>query len=376
MRGQRHPITILVALLVGLGLHVRAGQQATEWRLEVSAESAAIHLKPDANSPVVASVPRGTILKSYAKEGDWFRVIPGPGQEGILTIGYISSPDVAVLEEKVQGESDYWLPQTAKYRGLGLVVKVGGGVNTIARGELDRGARGIFDSGVSDLMTRGFDLFDKGARPLRSGYNLNGDIIYMITSRFGIGLGFDYLRNSGDDFQQFGHNEYQISTLFSRPIVHTYSIRLGPHYELPLSGILMLRISGGPALVLAHYWYSYGASSQEFEDLIAQNADARALGLWGGLGFEIAMNNRVGFFVEAQGRYARITDFKGSERYDQTKNFVASVTKMSGYLYLVEDGPFPRLAVVSDSTAAGQNARRAVFNFTGVNLVGGLKVRF
>jgi opacity protein-like surface antigen len=362
---------------ISLSLFVSAAQQALEWRLEVSAESARIHLKPDINSPVVAIVSRGTKLTSYFKEREWFRVIPGPGQEGVVSIGYIAPADVSVLEEKIRKESDFWGSQAEAYRGIGLTVKLGGGVHAFARGDIDRGAMGLYDAGVESLNSLGFTMFSREVRPFGSGFNLNGDILYRIAPRLSLDLGFDYASTKSTSLQQFGRNEFQLSNLTSEPSVNSVDVRLGLQYEFSLVGFLKSYLGGGPSLNFANYSYGFGnKAGGEFEDTTVQDAKGSGLGLWGVAGLEVAMNDRVGFFVEAQGRYAKISNLKGTERSDHWKNYMSTVTQASGYVYLVEDGVFPRLAVLPADSAASLNARRAAFDFSGVSLVAGLKVRF
>jgi hypothetical protein len=71
--------------MLGSGLEC----QASEWTLKVSVSEARIRLKPDPLGPTLSAVPKGTILKSFAREGEWFRVITEPGREGFVTIGYV-----------------------------------------------------------------------------------------------------------------------------------------------------------------------------------------------------------------------------------------------------------------------------------------------
>jgi hypothetical protein len=377
MRGNKYLLSILVFLLSSYPFSVWSGQQTLEWKLEVSAESASIHLKPDANSPVVAAVPRGTILKSYAREGDWFRVIPGPGQEGVVTIGYVASPDVNVLEEKVQKTADYWQPQAEKFRGLGLTVKLNGGFISGAGGDINRGAVGMFNSGIADLIAQGFSMFSKTTRPFRAQFTLSGDFLLALTSRLGIGAGVEYTRLSGKNYQQFGRNDILTNTLGSEPIIDSIGIKLDLHYEVPLNKLLNAFVEGGPSLYLADYAMGFSSpAGGEFQDTLVQDARGRALGVWGGAGLDIALNSRVGFFLEAQGRYARIGNFQGSESFERWANYQTTTTRSEGSLYILEGGEFPRLAILADSAVAGQSARRVAFDLNGISLLAGMRIRF
>ena len=55
-------------------------------------------------SPVVTTVATDTILESYEKQGEWFRVIIRSDKEGVASIGYILSSDVEIISEKLSQE--------------------------------------------------------------------------------------------------------------------------------------------------------------------------------------------------------------------------------------------------------------------------------
>lgn len=369
--------SLLGSILILWSYSAGAGQDTLEWKLEVSVDSASIHLKPDADSPIIATVPKGTILKSYAKDDEWFRVIPEPGQEGIVNIGYIALTNVSVLEEKTRKSTDFWQFQSERFRGIGLTVKFGGGVNTLARGDIDKGALGIFDSGVANIASHGFTLFSKTAQQFRSRHILGADITLRLSSRFGLGVGADQMLTSAEYYQQFGRDTFSTNTLVSNPRIDLISIRLILRYEFPIGKLLRGYLDGGPSLNLADYVMGFSSpAGGEFEDTMVQDAKGRAYGLWGAAGFEFAVLDRLGFFVEAQARYAKIQELKGSEWFEHWANYQSTSSRTEGFLYLLEGETFPRLAILSDSAAAGQDARKVAFDITGFGIVAGLKMRF
>jgi hypothetical protein len=102
------------------------------------------------------------------------------------------------FEEKVQKAADYWQPQAERFRGIGLTVKLKGGLTSGAGGDIERGAVGMFNSGIADLITQGFSMFSKTTRPFRSRFTLSGDLLLALTARLGIGAGVEYTRLSGN----------------------------------------------------------------------------------------------------------------------------------------------------------------------------------
>jgi hypothetical protein len=76
-------------------------QETAEWKIRVSAMSASVRLKPDLESPVIATLPKETSLNSHKAEGDWFRVVLPPGKDGIVIIGYIAKSEVQGRTAKI-----------------------------------------------------------------------------------------------------------------------------------------------------------------------------------------------------------------------------------------------------------------------------------
>ena len=131
-------------------------------------DGAQVHVKPDAASPVAATLSKGTVLKSSAKEGEWFRVVVEAGREGVLVIGYIGPQDVEITQ--TAGEAaDTWPEASDEYRGAGISVRVGGGFLFFGSGDISSGALGEFDRTVpvARFLGRKYDLRKPGHRSVR-----------------------------------------------------------------------------------------------------------------------------------------------------------------------------------------------------------------
>jgi hypothetical protein len=373
---RKCPLFILWASCLFLLSSYAWNQEGTEWKLRVSVENAVIRLQPDLKSPVIATLPQGTILNSYEAEGAWFRVVLPPGKEGIVVIGYIATNEVEILEEKIQRQPDFWEAEAEEYRGFGISVKLTVGWNFFSRGDIDKGARGLFDQTVDGLLSLGYTLEKRDPRPFRSGIEAGGDIIYHLNPRIGIGIGASYVRATGQSFLEFAESSVLFQEMWSVPAVDAYSFRLGISYAIPVNRWLTVCVHGGPALCFVKYNFSRSLSTTSFEENYYQKAKATSLGFRGGLGLEIYLNQRTAILIEAQGRYAKFTDLRGSEKYSLTKSTsFLIVREEEGSLYYLEE-EYPRLAILPDGSSGDHNARKAVFNFTGVSLMGGLRVRF
>ena len=77
--------------------------QETLIKLKVVNELANLRLKPDIGSGIVFQAPRGTVLDSKGKEGEWFLVDFGP-EEGEKISCYVHESLVVVIQGPEEGE--------------------------------------------------------------------------------------------------------------------------------------------------------------------------------------------------------------------------------------------------------------------------------
>ena len=351
-------------------------QEAVQWKLRVSADKAAIHLQPDLKSPVIGTVPQGTILSSNQGEGAWFRIALPPDKEGIVILGYIATNDVEILEEKIQKQPDVLGAEPEEFRGIRISLKVTAGWHYFSGGDIDKGARGLFDLNADLISSSGYTEERRKPKPFHSGIEASGDLVYQLNTRIGIGLGASYDSASAESLFTFYGKDMVVFKMWSTPWINMLSFRLGLFYALPVARWLTVSLSGGPALYFVKYKYNRNIQYSTMEEDYYQQAKATKLGIQGGLGLEIHLNQRVAFLIEAQGRYVKFTDLRGSENSEGLWFIPTSPTEKVGSLYYIEGEGYPQLAVLTDDSAANSNARKAVLDFTGVSFKAGFRFRF
>jgi hypothetical protein len=370
---NRSKILLLVFLFLLTLVVVYAG--ASEWKLKILVEKAAVRREPSTESPVVSIAPKGTVLDSYEKIGDWFRVIIGPDEKGFTVIGYIHSNDVQVLKEKISKEPDLWEVEPEFFQGIGLSVKLSGGLSYFGSGDIDRGTKGIFDVTADSLSAAGY-LVDERMDPLHTGIEVSGDIIYSISRRIGIGLGVDYIYATVKNLLIVTGKELPTEEqISSSPKITAVPIRLGLFFKFPIHRLFSLSLSGGPSLYLTEYSYAMDTKWADMTSVFHE-ATAQSLGFHGGIGLEVNLNRRTVFFIEGQGRYAKITNFEGEEK---TKELVFyKEEKYVGYDYVIteENGQYPYLAIREEEPSGFKNMRKATFDLSGVSLRAGLIIKF
>ncbi len=350
-----------------------------EWELKISVEKANARLMPDPDSPAVYTLSNGTILNSYEKVEEWFRVVIGPDEKGFSVIGYIHSNDVEIIKEKIIKELDFWEEESEYFKGIGLEVRLSGGPAYFYSGDINRGTRGLYDSTVDFYSSAGY-ILDQRTESFTKGFDVTGDVIYYVRPRLGIGLGIGFMRATGTNYLDVsGKDIIWSSQLGSRLRIDVIPIRLGLYYTLPVHRLFSFTFNGGPSLYLTQYSYFFETDWKNTKSLF-HKANAKNFGFHGGIGLEVSLTQQASFLIEGQGRYAKISNYTGKlikTEYIVSDDFVGyDSLQVKGTLYYLEGEKFPSL-VISDKEPSGfTTIRKAVFDFSGFSLRVGVIVKF
>ncbi|MDH4270863.1 MAG: outer membrane beta-barrel protein [Candidatus Aminicenantes bacterium] len=267
--------------------------------------------------------------------------------------------------------------EVVEFKGVGIHVRLGGGYSLLSGGDFHTGIQGMYDWGVQSIVSAGLTLGKSDERPLRSGYELGGDIVYYFAGRLGIGAGGTLARVNKMNKQLFSYGaDPHDWAMRAVPQIDILSFRLGLFYALPINRLLTVCFNVGPAYYSVDYKYSGSIQEANYTYGLSQRAKAKDWGIQGGLGLEIRMNQRMGFIIEAQGRYAKISGFDGKEELYEFLGGPISKSEKNGFLYYLQEEGFPRLEVFPEAASAGPNAREAVFDFSGISFRAGLNFKF
>jgi len=264
-----------------------------------------------------------------------------------------------------------------EFKGVGIHLKLRGARISFSGGDITNGTAGLYDRQVAEIASAGFELGANGKRPFRIGYEMTGDIIYHFTPRIGIGVGGSLVRAHKESSLLFhwpgSLYEYRLMSL---PEIKIFSIRLGLFYAIPLGRLLTICLSAGPEYHFAAYKYGGNLTTPYSASSLTHRAEARQLGIQGGLGLEIRMNQRLAFIIEVFGRYAKISGFEGKEETYEWSGGHSSTVEDNGIILFIEGEQYPRLDIPSAGEPGGQGAREAVFDLSGVSLQAGLNFKF
>jgi hypothetical protein len=331
--------------------------------LRFPADRAFVFLWPDSASPFLSTGPTGLHFSPY--------------DVSLLKKGNFWNSQIPELEP---------VDTYGAFFGLKITLKLEGGWNIFSGGDIEKGIGGLYDNAVAAISASGTPIMQNVRESSHAGLEAGGDLIYCITPRFGIGIGAAKVKAGKESYLVFQQAKLYVDDLRIRPEIRISALRAGLFYSFPFAGRLAISVHGGPALYSAEYRCSMGVSGGSYIPEIIrhglintgyfQKARAKQMGFEGGIGFEFNPNPFAAFFVEAQGRYAKIGGFEGEEEatFYQDNQYRTSVK--TGPLYLVDTATYPQLGVVPPEGAVAGSARKATLDFSGVSFIAGLKLRF
>jgi hypothetical protein len=204
------------------------------------------------------------------------------------------------------------IPAAAAGGGVKIDLRIHGGYSYLSAGDVNKGSGGFFEFYRLLAEYNGWAL-DGGYEPAHAGYDAGADVIFLLSSRFGIGIGAGFLRSAGSADMTLTAETGEI-VFEGGPALSAIPVRLGLYYALPLGGKLSLTANAGAAFYAGlafrdHFRYEQDPVWGE-QDIKASRWSLRAnLGCQGGLGFDYEISPKMGFFIEAQGRYAKFRNF-------------------------------------------------------------------
>jgi hypothetical protein len=194
-----------------------------------------------------------------------------------------------------------------------LSVRLYGGLNRIAAGDVNDGADGFFE--LFELYeAQGYGTAAGGFSPVHGGTSFGADVVYQLSPRLGIGFGIGYLRSSRDSLMSYT-DAYAIITMMSTSTLSAVPLRLGLFFSYPVARKINLTAGAGAAYYAGLTLdVTRRVESPEPEWAVISIRGSRRnalanLGCQGSFGAEYSLTPRIGIFFEAVGRYARLKNF-------------------------------------------------------------------
>ncbi len=263
-----------------------------------------------------------------------------------------------------------------EYHGFGLSIKIMGGWNYFSGGEIRTGIEGLFDQRAADVSSRGYTTASRTISRCNSGPGLAAEAVYHLHPRIGLGIRLSASHPAHPSKLLFYQVQAFPYSLWSDVGLKIVSVMVGVHYFIPIHRRVRFYLSGGPELHFVSYQYSLNFTTPSLHEEINQKAESKGIGGRGSAGLEVFLNPRVALFLEAHGRLAKISRFKGKEALYYEENYQVSTSEQEGFLYYSRAGKYPGLSIFSDDHPSAQKGNKAVFNFSGFGLNLGMNFKF
>lgn len=315
----------------------------------------------------------------------------------LLVAGLVSWPVSAAAAEKADldfGKEINFRPAPdldmggAGEKSSSFILRLYGGFSRVAAGDLNEGLDGYFE--VLELYSAlGMGTTTGGYSPLHAGYNFGADLVYQISPKIGIGFGAGYLRSSKSSLMSLSaippeEGELEIT---GTPTLSAVPIRLGLFLTFPLGGKLNLTADAGATYYAALKLDATQRLESDDGDWFEMSLSASRstpldnLGFQGSLGLEYMFSSKMGFFVEALGRYARFKNFDKATGSMRDSDGFSETTE--GRIYLEThtgfEGTWSWFTVEEDPPISSPPERvysEPKIDLSGFSLQAGIRIRF
>jgi len=262
----------------------------------------------------------------------------------------------------------YVFKQPSKSRSALLVI---GGGNYISGGDLNDGSQGLADY-RSDILA----IQPQGqVKPAHLSYILGGEITLALSSHFSLGIGADFFLGEKESLVEF-REDPSSETFTAHPKMQAVPLRLAISYYPVPNFYAKFGIEYYLAKCAYYYRFEREVSWEEWRG----EATAKDFGILGGLGLELNLSSSFSFIIEATGRYARISGFKGRDR-SRDSTGTDHIEEGTLYFYRAETSggdSYPLLFIRENIPAETSvfNPREAIIDFSGFSLKAGIKIKF
>ena len=210
-------------------------------------------------------------------------------------------------------------PALAEGGGLKFDLRIHGGFSRLAAGDVNTGSGGMVEF-YKLFALYGDYTYSGGYEPLHGGYDAGADVILLLSSRFGVGIGIGFLRSTGDADMTLTPPDSGDMIFEGGSTLSAFPIRAGLYYSLPIVGNLSLTANGGVAFYAGlrfrdRFHVEQGPIFSTQVITATRTSLSKNLGYQGGLGLEYKITPRMGLIVEVQGRYARFENFGSASVY-------------------------------------------------------------
>lgn len=264
-----------------------------------------------------------------------------------------------------------------------FTLKVSGGYGSISGGDVTTIADGLNEL-LMDIARLAGGTTSGSIENAKWGPEFEGEFVYNITDRFGVGLGVGYIRKSIDSKAELQAGTLARVSFECEPAYKVVPITLSGYYTLPVASKMNAFFKAGAGYYFATWDYKIREETELFGISVWSENEGMAkdngFGFHGGLGLEYSISGSVALFVEGTGRYVNLKDWDvdylyqdafGSERDTGTFWYIEEYEEDTGKYY-----PYLGVGDEEPSGPGIKNARKAEISLSGVVFKLGVKFRF
>jgi len=356
----------------------KASGQETLIRLKVVADQANIRLEPDISSIIIRQVPKGTILNATEKKEEWFSV-QLTSKQGAVVSGYVHKSLVIAIDPLPEEKKPPIIPKimpvepeedqpTSPFR-FTLSIMCGG--NYAQGGDLNLGIKGLADLYEDTLGIQGEGKIGS----VHLGYVLGLEVSFPLFEMLSWGIGAEHFQGKNNSQVDYSQGESS-SVLHVRPNLRATPLSV----FLSFNPIPELYVKGGISYYFARCSYTYLFEADNLTQQWEGKANARGLGLMGGIGYLKNYSPNLSFFAEIAGRLAKMRRFTGKEDIQDSSG---EISTEEGTLYLIqtqvlEDRTHSVLFIreTRPNEAGVIGAKKAQIDFSGISIKIGIRLHF
>jgi hypothetical protein len=264
-----------------------------------------------------------------------------------------------------------------------LSLRLYGGYGRISAGDINEGSDGYFEL-IKLYESMGTGTTTGDYNPVHGGYGFGGDLIYQLSPKIGLGVGVGYLRHSADSLMTWtGEGDI---TLTATPTVSAIPVRLALFVSQPIGNKLDLTADAGATFFAGLKFDATQRIDIDVEDWMEMSVSGSRsslsanLGFQGSLGLEYKFSPKMGFFVEAMGRYAKLKNFASVTARNEDSDSAPETTVGKLYIadYTFTDGSYSLFTV--EETPPVDDPPNVAFrepkiDLSGFSLQAGIRIR-
>jgi hypothetical protein len=255
-----------------------------------------------------------------------------------------------------------------------LTIRLYGGGTYLQGGDLNSGLKGWTDYWKAYYGKYGYPEQTGLFNPVHFGYHAGGDIIIHLTSRFGLGVGAEYITATKSSDLTFLSSNADITwKIVGKP--SALPIKLSFFYFLPLGNSVSISLHGGAGYYQARTRLeSHFQTTTTLTDYLI-DASAKGIGYHGGLGLEWKLFSKLYFLLEAAGRYAPLSGFKGDTTIVGQGGWKGKIYYWGAKASFIDNFNYIDLLISAPGGTGFTFVREAKIDYSGFSLQAGFVIK-